>query len=189
MSPVTPVGLDDGRRRLLRRTVVSSLVIAGLATAALLVALLIFSEQTALVLKVYFAALGLLLSLRLIGSVTTYVYGDGGPPAVERAQRSRGRPPNWPSDLFELEDRVSLARVSAFDYQSRLRPHFRDLAAERLAARRNVDLLGQPEEARRRLGDDLWDEIREVPNTEDQRDRPGPSIARLGDVIDRLESI
>jgi hypothetical protein len=173
----------------MRRTVIGAAVITALATLVMGAALLLFPEQGALVLKVYFTVLGLLLCLRLIREAGAYVYGDGGSAVVQRNQRIRRPLPNWPADLFELADRVSLARVSAFDYQSRLRPFLRDLAAQRLAARWNVDLSRQPGEAERRLGHDLWNEIQDVPNTDDLRDRPGPSIARLRTLVDGVESI
>ena len=189
MSLVTPVGLDDSRHHVVRRTVVSALVITAATTAAMLIALVFFADHGALVLKAYFGALALLLSVRLINIVPASAFGDGAAAKVRRRRRMDAPQSNWPADLFEMQDRVSLSTVSEFDYQVRLRSYLRDLAAQRLAARWNVDLNRQPDQAKSRLGDELWNEIDGAADPVGRRDAPGPSLARLRALIEGLERI
>jgi hypothetical protein len=189
VSYVTPVGFDDGRRALVRSTLIDSGLIAASATIAMVGALLMVPQHTDVILKGYIAGLGLLLGLKLINSLAAYVYGD------HKSQgRGGGRPPrnvapNRPTELLDIEGRVLFAKMSAFDYQSRLRHVVRDIAAQRLAANWHIDLLQEPEAAEARLGSDLWEEIQDAPGLGDPREQPGPTIARLRAIVERLESI
>ena len=189
MSLITPVGVEDSRSRLVRRTVVGGLVIAASTTIAMLTLLVLFPDQGGLVLRAYFGSVALLLSLRLISTVLAAAYRGGATFEVGRRQRTAKQPPNWPADLFEMQDRVSLATVSEFDYETRLRPLIRELAAQRLANRWNVDLSRQPEQSRIHLGDELWNAIDGGDEHVGRRDVPGPSPARIGALIEGLEHI
>lgn len=189
MSLITPVGVDDGRGRLVRRTVVGALVLFAMTTGAMLIALVVFSEHGALVLRAYFGALALLLSLQLINVVLGAAYGSGHVIAIPPRRKGIKPPPNWPADLYQMQDRISLATVSEFDYQTRLRSLLRDVAAQRLAARWNVDLVRQPDRAKNRLGEELWNAIGGTCDDAGRRDVRGPSLARLRVLIEELERI
>lgn len=189
MSLVTPVGIDDSRSRLVRRTVVGGIVIAVSTTVVMLILLALFPDQGGVVMRAYFGSLALLLSLRLISTVLATAYGGGSTFQVRRRQRTAKPPPNWPPDLFEMQDRVSLAKVSEFDFDMRLRPLIRELAAQRLASRWNLDLSRQPEQARNRLGDELWNAIEGGDENVGRRDARGPSTARIRALIEGLEQI
>ncbi|HKC18785.1 MAG TPA: hypothetical protein VKE27_04065, partial [Candidatus Dormibacteraeota bacterium] len=139
MSIVTPVGFEDSRRALTRRMVTGPAVVVTLATVATVIALVVFSEHTSTVLRVYFAVLGLFIGLQAVRNFAAYAFGGDVSPRDRPGRAPRNRAPNWPPELFDLEARVSLAKVSAFDYESRLRPLLRELAAQRLAARWNID--------------------------------------------------
>jgi hypothetical protein len=189
VSLVTPVGVDDRRSHLTRRTVVSALVIASSISVAMLIALVLFPDHGGLVLRAYFGSLALFLSLRLINTVLPAAFGDAPTFEVRRSRKMPRPPPNWPADLFEMQDRVSLASVSEFDYNTRLRPLLRDLATQRLASRWNVDLSRQPDQARDHLGDELWTALDDDDGHVGRRDAPGPSRARLRVLIEALERI
>ena len=189
MSIVTPVGIEDARRKLTRHTVIDAAVVLGVATGTAIAGLILFPQYSSAVLRVYFAALGLFIGLQTVRNFATYAFG-GEVSTPGRRRRPHGRFPNWPSELFELEARVSLAKVSAFDYQSRLRPLLRELAAQRLAARWNIDLATQQSAARAHVRDALWAELEDAPaDARDLRFVPGPSLARIRDFIADLEAI
>lgn len=189
MSIVTPVGVEDARRWLTRRMVTGSAVVVAMATVAAIAALILFAQHSSMVLRVYFAVLGLFIGTQAVRNFFTYAFG-GEVTATARGRARRERFSNWPAELFELEARVSLGKVSAFDYQSRLRPLLREMAAQRLAARWNIDLATQPSAARAHVRDSLWAELQDGPvDTRDQRLVPGPSLARIRELVADLEAI
>lgn len=111
------------------------------------------------------------------------------PQAVHR-KRQRRRParPQRPADLERLERLVVTARATAADVHLRLRPVLQEMAAARLR-RRGVWLDRSPEEARRLLGEELWELVRtDRPRPADPR-APGLSIEQLTSVIMRLERL
>jgi hypothetical protein len=189
VSYVTPVGFDDGRRALVRSTLTDLALIAGPSTIAMVAALLMVPQHTDVIFKVYIAGVGLLLCLTLINSLASYVYHDSTSRGRGSGKPRRNAAPNRPAQLLEIEGRVSFARVSAFDYQSRLRPVVRDIAAQRLAANWHIDLFDNPAAAEARLGSDLWGEIQDATVLGDPREQPGPTVARLRAIVERLESI
>lgn len=190
MSTITPIGLEDERRPLLRRTVVGAVVVVVLSTAAAVTGLILFAQYTSLVLRAYFATLGLLIGLQAVANFARYAFGDEAAASARGVREPRGRALNWPSDLFSLEARISLAKVSAFDYGTRLRPVLRELAAQRLAARWNIDLDAERARGRAHVGDALWAELEDDrAGGRDERFLPGPSAARIHQLIDDLEAI
>ena len=189
MSYVTPVGFDDGRRALVRSTLSDSALIAASGTIAMGAALLMVPQHTDVIVKSYIAGVGLLLSLKLINSIASFVYADSTPRGRGGGKPPRNAAPNRPIGLLDLEGRVSFAKLSAFDYQSRLRPVVREIATQRLAASWHLDLLHNPEAAEERLGSELWEAIQETPGLGDPREQPGPTVARLRAIVERLESI
>jgi hypothetical protein len=189
MSYVTPVGFDDGRRALVRSTLTDSALIAASTTIAMAAALLIVPQHTDVILKGYIAGTGLLWGLKLINNLASHAYADSTPPGRGGGKPPRNAPPNRPTELLDIEGRVYLAKVSAFDYESRLRPVVREIAAQHLAANWHIDLVLEPEAAQARLGSDLWEEIQDEPGLGDPREQPGPTVARLRAIVERLESI
>ena len=189
MSIVTPVGPEDARRWLTRRMVIGPAVVLSIATGAAIAGLIVFAQHTSTVLRVYFAALGLFIGLQAIRNFAAYAFG-GEVATASRRRPERGRVPNWPSELFDMEARVSLAKVSVFDYDSRLRPLLRELAAERLASRWNIDLAKQPSAARAHVSDVLWTELGDpLADDRDPRFVPGPSLAKIHELIKDLQAI
>ncbi|MER3486147.1 MAG: hypothetical protein C4345_09425, partial [Chloroflexota bacterium] len=70
------------------------------------------------------------------------------------------------------------------EFQARLRPSLRDIAAQRLATYRSIDIDAEPDDARAMLGEKVWAllEMRE-------QDGPGIALGELQMVVDALESL
>jgi hypothetical protein len=107
----------------------------------------------------------------------------------EHAIRQRTFEPMRPPELVRMEREITLGRARAADLHDRLLPTLREAAATRLAARRSVDLERRPDEARRILGDDVWELLR--PDRPEPVDRlaPGISLVSLRRIVDSLEQI
>ena len=185
---ITPIGAADRRRSLVRGTVIDSLLIAGTVAVATLIAGTVFTQQADPILKGGLAVGGMLIALRMLRGLTSHLF-DSDDIGVRRRRRQRTER-TAPAELFDMEGRISLARVSAFDYQSRMRPVIRELAAQRLEMNRHIDLERQPEAARNVLDPELWNEVQPATWVSgDLRDAPGPSLAMLGRMADGLEAI
>jgi hypothetical protein len=139
------------------------------------------------VLKAAFAVGGVLLALTLLNSFASYLYGAGD--ESSRRGPRHGTVRSWPAELLEIEARISLAKVSAFDHQSRLRPLLREIATQRLEASRHVDIDKQPDQAKQLLGAELWGELQPMSLSRDLRDSPGPTTAAIVRLVDQIESI
>ena len=99
----------------------------------------------------------------------------------------RGRRP--PPSLARLEQLAALGVASSFDLQYRFLPPLRSIAGGLLASRRRVDLDGEPETARRILGDDVWDLVRPARPAPQNRVSRGMSPAELTRVVETLERV
>ena len=99
----------------------------------------------------------------------------------------RGRRP--PPSLARLEQLAALGVASSFDLQYRLLPPLRSIAAGLLASRRRVELDGEPETARRILGDDVWDLVRPARPAPQDRVSRGISPSELTRVVETLERV
>jgi len=184
---ITPVGHADYRRSFVRGTVIRLLGIVLLTAVAAVISLAVFGDEDGVVLKAAFTAGGVLVALITLNRFAALVYPRDENPSARRWRAKAER--NWPGELMEIEARVSLARVSAFDHQSRLRPLLRELALDRLAASRHLDITRQPDEARSVLGAELWDEVVPGPAFGDLRDAPGPTKAAIRRMVEKIESI
>lgn len=103
----------------------------------------------------------------------------------------RRDPGEKPAPLAELEriDRLLvLGAANAFDAHHRVRPFFRELAAERLHAHHGVDLDREPERARELLGDELWELVRDD-RPLGRRSGPGLPIQDATRLADALEAV
>ena len=92
-------------------------------------------------------------------------------------------------ELERIEREVVIAQTTAFDLHFRLRPTLRRIASELLRSRRGIDLDGDPDTARRALGDETWELVRTDRPPPDDRFGPGIEIAALHRVVDSLEAI
>lgn len=86
-------------------------------------------------------------------------------------------------ELASLEHRLSWGSVDADRFGRRVRPLLVGLAVERLRSRRGVDPESQPDQARRIVGESLWELMTGPPPTR------SPSRAELSLLVDDLERI
>jgi hypothetical protein len=96
-------------------------------------------------------------------------------------------PPGDPRDeglllLTSLETRLSWGGTDPDRFRHRVRPELIALAADLLRTRRGVDLRTEPDQARRILGEPLWQLITRTPTR-------SPSRAELSRLVDALERI
>lgn len=92
-------------------------------------------------------------------------------------------------ELERIEREIVIAKTTSFDLHFRLRPTLRRIASELLYSRRGIDLDGNPDAARRALGDETWDLVRGDRPPPDDRFGPGIESAELHRVVAALEAI
>lgn len=88
--------------------------------------------------------------------------------------------------LREMERMVIFGQASAYDFESRLRPHLVAIASQRLNGR-GLRLDSPPERVRALLGDDAWDLVRPDYEPVADRRRFGVPWAKLAAAVDALE--
>jgi hypothetical protein len=84
---------------------------------------------------------------------------------------------------------VEWGLVSAFDFDTALRPRLIRVAAARLADRHGVDLSSQPVEAARLLGPEAWALLDPARPPLGDRSVPGPDRAAVARVLDAIERV
>jgi len=92
------------------------------------------------------------------------------------------------AELDRIDRLVVLGAANEFDLHYRLRPVLRQVAVERLHGLRGIDLDGDPERAKRLLGDELWELVRRDRNV-GRRSGPGLPAAALAGHVARLEQL
>ena len=100
------------------------------------------------------------------------------PPPPDRAAPDDGL-----IELTSLEHRLSWGSVDADRFRERVRPVLVDLALERLRSRHGIDPATQPEDARRILGESLWQMVTGPPPS---RCPSRPELSRLVEEMERL---
>jgi hypothetical protein len=105
------------------------------------------------------------------------------PPQVVPATPERPEPDDGLIELTSLEYRLSWGSVDPDRFRERVRPVLVDLALERLRSRRGVDPATQPEEARRILGESLWQMVTGPPPSR------CPTRSELSRLVDEMERI
>ena len=93
-----------------------------------------------------------------------------------------------PADLAEVERAVQFSTWSAFDVRLRLTPALREVAAQRLAGRRGINLEMQPEASAAVLGPVLWRLI-QPGGALPVRDTPGLSAMDIRAAVETLEAV
>jgi hypothetical protein len=109
--------------------------------------------------------------------------------AVSAAPVAVPEPPDRPPaedglvELTALEHRLAWGSVDPDRFRERVRPVLVDLTVERLRSRHGVDPATQPEEARRILGESLWQMVTGPPPS---RCPTGPELSRLVEAMERI---
>jgi hypothetical protein len=94
-----------------------------------------------------------------------------------------------PTSLARLEQLTALGVASSFDLQYRLLPPLRSITGGLLSLRRRIELDGDPDAARRILGDETWDLVRPARPAPHDRVSRGISPAALTRVVESLERV
>ena len=110
------------------------------------------------------------------------------PSPFDAALRPRRARAKRLESLVALEQRLELATTAAVHVHFRLRPILREIAAARLA-RRGVDIDRDANDARRALGADLWELVRDDRARPVDPFAPGVSRAELRTLVDTLEAV
>jgi hypothetical protein len=104
--------------------------------------------------------------------------------------RPVGRPRyTAPPQLEKIERLVAFGKTTAFDAERRLIPLLREIAAEQLESRHGIDLVGQPDKARRLLGDEGWDLLQPDRPPPGDRLAPGLDLDRMDSAVKAIEGI
>ena len=114
-------------------------------------------------------------------------------PSAPAVAPSRRRPPRGGSSAYRSYDRVtrdlSWADVSPRHYDTTTRPMLQRLLAARLLTGHGINLSGDPEAARRLVGDDLWSYLDPARPVNASSQPPGIDPTTLARIIDRLEQL
>lgn len=157
-------------------------------TLALLVTLAVVPGRTGVAVRAFVLLLAAYALAQLLALLRASLPEPRTSP-VEEALRTPGRRRNRVPELERIEREVMLGVATAFDFHFRLRPTLRRIAAELLRSRRGVDLDGSPEAARRALGDETWELVREDREPPPERFAPGIELAALRRVVASLEAL
>jgi hypothetical protein len=131
--------------------------------------------------------LGALLMIWLV-QTTRRASGAHLPSRYERALRPPpARSSARPGELARLERLVVLSAANAFDLHLRLRPRLRAIAEHRLVGRRGLPL--DSPEARRLLGEEVWEVVRPDRPPPEDRYAPGLPPEAQSAALDRIEKI
>lgn len=178
---------DDSLSSTVRRNAGTPAVFAVVATIGFAVTILVRGQYMGQALRIFIAVIGTTF-VWLAGAVLSDLYRSDRRPQLEL---SLHRPPaeqRRPLQLEEIEQHVRFAQYSALDYDRRLRPLLRELAAERLAATSRIDVSSDPQAARSRLGGEFWQAVYGEQAAQ-EREEPGPSLSMLRSLIEALESL
>ena len=158
-----------------------------LATAALVVALVLAPDRAELEVHVWLLVMLAIAFLLLLQGIHT-AYPSGDSPFLASLRRP-SVPAERPASLARTEREVSMAGAAAFDVHFRLRPVLIELAADLLSTRRGIDLERAPERARAALGDETWEIVRPDRPEPAQRHAPGLDQAHLDRIVTALEQL
>lgn len=156
-------------------------------TVVLAVLVVVLPGRIDLAVRVYVLALAGLAAIHLLRALRAA--HPRTPSRFEAALRTRGDRAGRLPGLEQLEREVTLATSTAFDLHYRLRPTLRRIAGELLAARRGVDLDGDPAAARTALGEEAWQLVRADRDPPRDRFATGADLASLGAIVTSLEAL
>jgi hypothetical protein len=132
----------------------------------------------------YRAHIGLCVAGGLaVASCWRLVVAVSPPPVAVPVPPGRPAPDDGLIELATLEHRLSWGSVDPDRFRERVRPMLVDLALERLRSRHGVDPAAQPDDARRILGESLWQMVTGPPPS---RPPTRPELSRLVDAMERI---
>jgi hypothetical protein len=92
------------------------------------------------------------------------------------------------AQLARVQRAVAFSSTSALEYEHRIQPDLRHVAAARLRLRHGIDLDRDSDQARALLGEDSYRLLTERPGRDDRR-APAPSLDAILALIDTLEGV
>jgi hypothetical protein len=160
------------------------------ATIAYAVARAVEPGRGGLELYVYLLVLGALALLAFLSALRQLLPRAEGS-ALEEALAERAHEPKRPPELERLEREVVLGAARAFDVHYRLRPVLREIALQRLSDRRGIQLDAEADavNARKQLGDELWELVRPDRDPPAYHHAKGPGLPAVAGFVERLEEI
>ena len=170
----------------MRRDVVAALRLLIVPTLALGAVALFVPGRLSLAVRIYALLLCAAAIVVALGALRR-AYPLTSPLRPGGSRRRSGR--RLPPSLARVENVCALGVAGSFDLHHRLRPRVRSTAEGLLTTRRRVSLDGDPEAARRLLGEQAYDLVRaDRPPPEDRLAR-GLPISDLRRVVESLESV
>ena len=157
-------------------------------TLALIVALVVVPGRAELLVRVYVLLLAVFVLVQMLARLRRSLPEQGASPVDAALARRAPRVVRVP-ELERIEREVTLGLTTAFDLHFRLRPTLRHIASELLRARRGIDLDTSPATARRALGDETWELVREDREPPHDRFGPGIELDSLRRVVVSLEAL
>jgi hypothetical protein len=155
---------------------------------ALIVTLVVLPGRVELVVRIYVLLLAVFVLVHLLARLRSSLPERTTSP-VDAALARRPRRAERVPELEKIEREVTLGMTTAFDLHFRLRPTLRRIASELLRARRGIDLDANPEAARRALGDETWELVREDREAPHDRFGRGLDLNSLRHVVVSLEAL
>ncbi len=157
-------------------------------TLGLLASLAVLPGRAEVVVRVYVLVLAAFVLAELLARLRSSL-PEQGPSPVDAALRRRPPRVDRVAELEKIEREVALALTTSFDLHFRLRPTLRRIASELLRARRGIDLDTNPAAARRALGEETWELVREDREPPLDRFGRGIELGTLRTVVVSLEAL
>jgi hypothetical protein len=157
-------------------------------TLGFVLALAVLPGRAEVVVRIYVLLLAAFVLAELLARLRSSL-PEKGPSPVDAALRRRPPRVERVSELEKIEREVTLGLTTSFDLHYRLRPTLRRIASELLRARRGIDLDANPAAARRALGEETYELVREDREPPLNRFGPGIELDTLRGVVISLEAL
>jgi hypothetical protein len=157
-------------------------------TLGFVLALAVLPGRAEVVVRIYVLLLAAFVLAELLARLRSSL-PEKGPSPVDAALRRRLPRVERVSELEKIEREVTLGLTTSFDLHFRLRPTLRRIASELLRARRGIDLDANPAAARRALGEETYELVREDREPPLNRFGPGIELDTLRGVVISLEAL
>jgi hypothetical protein len=157
-------------------------------TLGFVLALAVLPGRAEVVVRIYVLLLAAFVLAELLARLRSSL-PQKGPSPVDAALRRRPPRVERVSELEKIEREVTLGLTTSFDLHYRLRPTLRRIASELLRARRGIDLDANPAAARRALGEETYELVREDREPPLNRFGPGIELDTLRGVVISLEAL
>jgi hypothetical protein len=168
--------------------VVRGVLVALLASLALVLVVQLAPTQRPLAVASYLLVMGA-LATRLLVAWLRLAFPPPPPSPFDAALAARPAPPRPPAELDRLARLLALSSASALHAHTRLRSELRPVAADRLRWALAVDLDADPAAARAALGEAGWALLARDQRDLPDREAPGLPPAALAELIGNLERI